>query len=74
MQAKDAENKLIFNTHYGIIEKGNTLHATSNIPKEILITQKIGLPIPSLIKKGAENPGTIVTIKPNKVDTKLITK
>ena len=47
--------------HYTYKERDNTIHSTSKIPIKITNFQKVESPMPSLIKKNASNPGTIVT-------------
>lgn len=55
-------DKIIQAGHYTYCEKYNTIHATSNIQNFLLLNnQKIDIPLRSLIKPGADNPGTIVT-------------
>ena len=53
--------------HYTYKEKDNTIHSTSKIPNKITEFQKIESPMPSLIKKNALNPGSIVTRKVEKI-------
>jgi hypothetical protein len=49
--------------HYTYIEGYNSIHATSNSPTKISNNQSYDIPIPSLIKKGAQNPKSIITEK-----------
>ena len=47
--------------HDTIVEKGTSIHATSNTRCLISINQRVDSIIPSLVKFGAVNPGTIIT-------------
>lgn len=51
---------LIQKKHYGEIEGNISWHATSNIPKNLKLTQIVEKPIVGLIKPGSLNPGTII--------------
>lgn len=72
IQALDENNKPLYKPHYGWYEKSTTAHATSNIPTNLRLTQYKDVPLSDLIKRGAKNPGTIITTEVNK--TLILTK
>ena len=47
--------------HYYHKEESATIHATSNTFFKLDAKQRIDLPMPDLIKRGAKNPGTVIT-------------
>lgn len=55
------EGVLVNAPHYAHEENNNVLHATSKMPKEVALSQKWDFPLPSLIKKNAVNPVTIIS-------------
>lgn len=54
--------------HFTFFEGGNTIHGTSNSNFSLHQSQMKDLALPSLIKVGSQNPSSIITINPNKVD------
>lgn len=66
----DKEKKnLIYSWHYAISEGRNTMHATSNIPVKLSINQSVEEPMPTLIKKNAVYPATIITTNISEIKT-----
>jgi hypothetical protein len=54
----------IFGYHYGLllnILNKTAIHGTSSIPKNLYTNQRVDIPMPSLIRHGALNPGTVIT-------------
>jgi hypothetical protein len=47
--------------HFYYQESKNILHSTSRLPEKLDKSQRIDVPMPSLIKKGAQNPKTIIS-------------
>lgn len=47
--------------HYTYVDMGNTLHATSKIPNKLDKSQKVEIPLKSLMLPSAPNPGTIIS-------------
>lgn len=59
----------IFSIYHPSLHKYDVLiHGTSNINFPKNSDQKIDIPMPSLIKRGAPNPGTVLTQNVNKVE------
>lgn len=56
------EGFIINPLHYTHQEGDHSLHATSNIPKLLFPSQKATIPMISLVKKGALNPGTLINL------------
>jgi hypothetical protein len=52
------------NPHYTYESQGSTIHVTSNVPLKLGSDQRSYPPLPSAIREGAQNPGTIVTKTP----------
>ena len=63
---KDGE---IYKSHYTFFENSATIHATSNVPKELLASQKVDSPLPTLTKFGSRNPGSIITTDVKHINT-----
>ena len=61
IKAQNDSGRLIYTHHYGYEQKNNTIHATSNCPDKLEIYQRKDVAMPSLEKKDAKNPATIIT-------------
>jgi len=58
---EDASGNFIMTPHYGVVENEVAIHATSNTKFKLGANQKIDEAMASLVKKGAKNPGTVLT-------------
>jgi hypothetical protein len=47
--------------HYTVIENDTTIHATSNVNFDLKKNQRVDGIIPTLVKNGAIQPGTVIT-------------
>lgn len=63
----DCKNKKIFSPHFGYYENNKTIHSTSNIKFAIRNDQINDVPMPSLIKPNSPNPGTVISLKVDKI-------
>ena len=57
------ENVRIKVPHFIYEENNSTIHSTSNIDIRLENSQSKCIPMPSFIKPGAKNPGTIISVK-----------
>ena len=67
ISAKDKNNKLIYQPHYGWKEGTTTIHSTSKLPSYLHMTQLKDVPIPDLVQFSAKNPATIIPKEVTKV-------
>ena len=68
-QVRDTSGYIIFKDHYAYKEGGSTMHATSNMPRDLTSNQRADVAMPNLITRWAKNPCTIITTNIGRIFT-----